>query len=583
MKSIISIILLSLSLVSTALRAEEVQATVMTVSGKTQFYDASGQGQALKPGTLLRQGTRITTEGSSLAVLLLADGSKLSIGPNTEMTLTELTKDGESFGNVFNLLKGLIRASVQKLTVGSKFEIASTHGVAAVKGTEYEAEVKDDGMEVRVKEGKVWLSDAKREHTEEIARDMKGNCRHDAIEKPHPMRKEEIERFGRWAYDNLPKDTKREREAAIFWNHLRPEQQAKAFGALREALGSTWDDITTLKAEERQERWRERAHRVDDRKLVSDEAQIDFTLGKCMIDRTGRKVRFDEFLIRPSADQIQFLNYTKREDRTDLVNAVNTYNKALPRRLGEARDINLKIWDHDPDFWVVKSTVVFANSANDSFAGGSWYFNPVKILNHWELPIEKVELRLNVPDISKPTVGGLLLEQYTRVTTPYSTNPLQAITAISTVASNTRVDASTGLSFGGNITPAQAVVTDLRWSGGIGFVAGNYYNFTNAPTVRLLTSDELGTGKGDLAWGERRAYSDGTHVDMTSYAIDENGKIRNAADLLSKGLFNAYLDLSFRTYEEVSISSNRFSALGNIDIVSQMMMWFSITKRADTL
>src|SRR4051812_27472610 len=111
MKFALKFLIIALSLLAPHLRADQVEATVISVSGKTQYYDASGQGQALKAGTVLRSGTRIATDQRGLAILLLADGSKLSLGPNTDVTLSEMTKSNESYGNVFMLLKGLIRAS----------------------------------------------------------------------------------------------------------------------------------------------------------------------------------------------------------------------------------------------------------------------------------------------------------------------------------------------------------------------------------------------------------------------------------------------------------------------------------------
>lgn len=590
MKFAITLLIALLSLTAQTLRAEDLQATVISVSGNTQYYEGSGSGQALKAGTMLKSGTRIATDQKGLAILLLADGSKLSLGPNTDLTLSEMTKNGESFGNVFNLLRGLIRASVQKLTVGSKFEVTSTHGVAAVKGTEFECEAKDEGMEVRCSEGRVWLSDLRRLKTIEINREMKGSCGKDKVTEPKPMNKEEIRNFGTWANENLPKDTRRDAEDKRFWDSLRPDQKLEAINALRGALGDTWDEITTLKAEEREHRWRERLHGADERKLAGEDAQVDFALRKTMLDRQGRRVRFDEFLIRPSANQLQFLNYTKREDRTDLVNVVNTYNKNLPNSLGDARDINKKVWIQSapPAWWVRSSTVVFANSGNDSVAGATWFFDPVYLqgvcgCSHWELPVQKIELGLNLPDIARPTLAGslnigttgILLERYERFDNLAAANASPLLGTTSSLGSNS-------LASGPGAASLAALGSSLRWTGGIGFSApGSLANV--APVVTGLSAASLGVGPGDLAAGERRTYADGTYLEFRTYAIDENGRVQNLPDLLDKGVFSAYLNLAFKTYQEISWTSNKFKGLGDIDIISQMMWWSTITKRADNL
>src|SRR5258708_25659945 len=112
MKIILSLLLPMVALATPSLRAENVQATVISTSGNTQYSDASGKATPLKAGLMLSPGARITTDQTGLAILLLADGSKLSLGPNTDLTLTEMTRSGDAHTNVFDVIRGLIRASV---------------------------------------------------------------------------------------------------------------------------------------------------------------------------------------------------------------------------------------------------------------------------------------------------------------------------------------------------------------------------------------------------------------------------------------------------------------------------------------
>ncbi len=588
------LIILSLMLSGFAsLRAEETRATVLQVSGKVRFVAPGGSATDLKAGSMLVQGTRLATGEAAVAVLMLADGSRLTVGPNTELTLSELTKSDSGFGNVFKLIKGFLRATVQKLATGSKFEVHGANAVAAVKGTEYEAEVKDDGLEVRVDEGKVWLSDLKRERVEEVAAGRAARFIRNAIEKSRDLssdeaaemkqRREALENYLRgqagqgnlgaqailvaaWAKDSLPQH---QHEYSL-WDRLRPEQKVKLLLALRESMGDTWDDITLLKHEQRQAKWRDRLRSADERRLAAEEAHIDFMRGKSMLDRKGRRVRFDEFLMRDPAQphKMQFLNYSRREGRTDLINVVNTYNQALPRSLADARGMNQKVWISAPSYWVVQSMVAFANGDNN-FAGETAFFDPVKplLVNIWELPIKSIELRLNMDNINllqMPNLAagnGTLLERYDRATDG---------------TGNLVTAAANAISF------SQAKTSNLIWNGGIGFVG--YLDPSNvAPVNQDLNSVALGGLAGDLAGGFKRTYADGTWIGMSTYAIDENGRVRNWAEFADRPLFDALLDLAFRSYQEIEITSSAFTGSGDIDVVSQMLWWYTITKRADTL
>lgn len=81
--------------------------------------------------------------------------------------------------------------------------------------------------------------------------------------------------------------------------------------------------------------------------------------GKTLIDAFGRRVRVEEYLLRPSADSFQFVSFNFRDDRTDLASVEVTANQALPERLADAG--NLWFSPGAPSYWAVKQRLTMTN------------------------------------------------------------------------------------------------------------------------------------------------------------------------------------------------------------------------------
>ena len=571
--------------------ATDLAATMLRAEGKGRVVLPTGTDGEFKAGVMLRAGSRILTEESALAVLLLADGSRVNIGPNTDLTIADLSEDGGKNSTVFELLKGLFKASVQKLTVGSRFEVKTPDAVAAVKGTEYEVEVTDKGTEARVKEGKVWLEDAAREHKAVVGKRMSCTCdRKGPLHDPRRMTRDEVRHFGEWAKEStsghsgayLPVD--QAKQAA--WAALRPEQREQVRQDLIESLGDTWDDIVGLSAEERQERWRDRLRDNDSRRMAAEGAKVDFALGKCAIDRQGRRVRFDEFVLRPAGNQLQFLNYTRRDDRTDLVSAINTYNTNLPHNLSDATGLNQRLWlqgySSPPQYWVTDSALVAGNSANDSFATSTSFYDPYfRTAGFWELPVKDVDVRMNIPDLHAPRVGGMQVEHWVR--TALTNLPSPTLTAA--VGANRGTLAVLLRSAPGttnnipNTTDINA--SNLVWAMGI--------NGTQ-PTTTLLDLSGLEAKPGDLAFGFKRTYNTningelGKTLEFRTYVINENGEVVNLAGVPPDKLLETFVNRKLiASLEQIEIRSNLFNSDDGINIVSKLLFLHDLTKTQDQL
>jgi hypothetical protein len=593
--------------------ASDQAATLLKTTGKGCVVLPDGAAGEFKAGMTLKPGSRVVTEEAGQAVLMLADGSQVNLGPNTDLTVSELSQDGNKRVTVFELLRGLFKASVQKLTVGSRFEVKTTDAVAAVKGTHFEVEVTDEGTDARVEEGKVWLQDAKSERKEVIEEhkacraERKGEWR-----GVRDMTPQERENFGRWVAESLPGGhsgaylpVDQAKRAA--WDKLRPEQRRKVGKDLADSMGAQfWDDVLGLRAEERQERWRDRLRDCDERHLAAEGAKVDFALGKSVIDRQGRRVRFDEYLLRPAADKLQFLNYSRRENRTDTLSSINTYNKALPTNLSDAKGINQRLWvqgfSTPPEFWVKDQALVGGNSLGDSFAMSTSYYDPYfrVLVGFWELPVKDVDIRLGIPDLNAPRVGGIVVEYWTRQYVG-GLNPIGGATVMGPSATLTPVAGQLAA-----VNPFRAVAGTTNNLPSSGFldgvssplIGGTDINNTNLvwslgaaatlPTTTLLSLDELGAKPGDIAFGFTRTYHTpgalGMTLEFRNYVIDENGQIVNLAGIPPDQLMDEFVKRDLiASLDQIELRSNQFQSSDGINIVSKLLFLHDLTKTQDQL
>jgi hypothetical protein len=136
-------------------------ATVLAIDGVAQV-DENGTWRDLEESEPLDAGDRVRTSDGASLHLVLADGSSLVLGPNSEATLQSLGSGGEGSQTFIALASGLINAMVEHLKPDSRFEIQTPSATAAVKGTDFEVSNgdPDHGTGVTVNEGTVQLGDS---------------------------------------------------------------------------------------------------------------------------------------------------------------------------------------------------------------------------------------------------------------------------------------------------------------------------------------------------------------------------------------------------------------------------------------
>src|SRR3989338_3343944 len=85
----------------------------------------------------INEGDRIRTGTDGRMELLLQDGSKLSIGNNTEMEITRFLIDKDKRSGTIFLIKGKLRAIVAKFSGRTDMKVKTPTAVAGIKGTDF--------------------------------------------------------------------------------------------------------------------------------------------------------------------------------------------------------------------------------------------------------------------------------------------------------------------------------------------------------------------------------------------------------------------------------------------------------------
>ncbi len=112
----------------------------------------------LNKGDRLNVGDGVRTGRDGYVRIKLADGSTLSVEPETRLMFNRLTQYGRGAmaDTRMNLEQGRIETRVEPTeTRGSRFEIHTPSAVAAVRGTRFGLEARSDGTLLEVREGEV--------------------------------------------------------------------------------------------------------------------------------------------------------------------------------------------------------------------------------------------------------------------------------------------------------------------------------------------------------------------------------------------------------------------------------------------
>jgi hypothetical protein len=460
-------------------------------------------------------GQEIRTHRGASAELSFSDGSKVLINSFTIFSIDKTDAKEQSF----SLKVGRIRAAFAGL-LSSRISIHTPTAVAAVRGTVFDVGV-DEGKntQVTMAEGVLEVKDNKGREAV-ITSEETLKIGENGMERPHMLAL------------NDPGSLQAVRPYAV--------HQEMARDATRTML----EDLRN-------------------RELKANEAQ----LGKDVVDAFGRRVRLEEYLLRPDAKSFELLFLSHRQDRFDWGHFVETFHAAIPNDLSQVPAIVASgfLASNRPTNWL-KSLEFYATNTVDSdkeklvlgdptqinFAG---YNGGVAKLLWYPATVDFTQT------LSGPGVPGLSRDQFVQhqdwnTTAPgqffwqQNVQPLAGVNTNISFANAGSVLDTNGVMFFGRLDPtSQASVN----AGGI-TATGALYAATNS-----VGATPSGPNNADLL--TKTTYPDGSTLSVEKFLVSNEGKILDFSNPTSD-IFN-----HDGTYNlEINIQSSLFQGR-DIDVL----------------
>lgn len=264
-------------------------AYIDALRGEVEYKKAGAAEWTLLQGeekVRLGNGDELRTARASTAEILMDDGSRVKLAPQSAFRMTSESKDAVSLGLYF----GRVRSWVKKFS--KKFEVRTPSAVCAVRGTDFMVAADAEGnSRVEVYDGAV------------LTGDSKGNTglvrEGQAVDVPAGGRMRD------------------------------PQQNPNQPGDMNSSIGSPSQAA-------RNEIYNELS-KDDVIARAQDELQsAEFQSRKVAIDAFGNRVRMEEYTIRPEANQFKYVVLNTRGDRFDFGKILFTFNAALPANLSDA-------------------------------------------------------------------------------------------------------------------------------------------------------------------------------------------------------------------------------------------------------
>lgn len=287
----------------------------------------------INSGVKIKAGAEIQTAKDSRAELLFPDGSRFRLGNETLFKVEETSPKIAGFKLMFGKLKAAVSGYF-----ASRFEVRTPAAVCAVRGTQFDVDVARSGAtEMNVDEGLVEVSDTRG--------------------KMAVVSSEERIKVG---LDGLT------RPETVSLKDSRAEEAARPYAVRQETA---------------RERTRTMIEELRNRELKANEAQ----LGKDAIDAFGKRVRLEEYLLRPSDSEFKVLFLSKRAaDRLDWGSLDEQFHARIPDDITQVGSIidGMYFSKTAPANWMtnfevyltntidsVKETIAFGDPTQVNFSG----------------------------------------------------------------------------------------------------------------------------------------------------------------------------------------------------------------------
>lgn len=337
----------------------QYEAKVMSLRGEVTI-----DGRKVSKGVIIEEGDEINTGAGAKAVIKFPDRAKITLEERSRLKVKELERN-----RIFNLQIGKVEVSVKKLRPREKFQVHTPVSVCAIRGTRFSVEVKADRTTtVKVFEGVIaarWLPEEERE----------------ILIHPH----QQLE---------IPPDEAPSRPTPI--EEARRPEVKKAFAEL-------------VKEEVRMDMTKEQVQAAAAQEIKLAEYQQ----GKALIDVFGKRVRVEEYIVRPIENQFKMVVLNEREKRFDYFTWKASFDKSLPTDLTLAtRWVNWKQGAAPPDYYLTKNE----RGASNTVDKVEWTEQTSQNQPLYQDGLYKSDLTLTSYKINNQEKLGLGIEKFTQET-----------------------------------------------------------------------------------------------------------------------------------------------------------------------
>ena len=262
----------------------------------------------------LNLGDTVATESDGRATIVFDEGARVQVNPDSQFSLGK-TKDA----NVVELATGRIKAWVQGAAKG-RFNVKTPLAVAAVRGTEFDVAFEKE-MLVEVYDGLIGVQDLLGNEVLVASGERLRVKPGQPLERPERL------------------------EGRVLADPKSEIKREVVLGMSKEAVQSA----------------------------AAQEARLaEYQEGKTLIDVFGKRVRLEEYIVRPAADAFKLVALNERDDRFDYFYYQGTFNKSLPTDLSVAlADVNGKTGATPPDYFLTAYESGRSNTADTIKENGS--------------------------------------------------------------------------------------------------------------------------------------------------------------------------------------------------------------------
>lgn len=264
----------------------------------------------------LNEKDEIRTGAGGRVVLLLSNGGRISLQENSNLALNELQENSVQVA----MNAGTMNVKVKKMGAIGKFQVGTPASVCAVRGTNFtiSAGERDTGVECYRGSVSVKKSGSLEETT--LSRWQKIQVSQDKpLGSAVAMNKEE---------KNIV--------LAPVINELNQEVR---MGMSREAVQAA---------------------------AAQEIKKAEYQQGKSLIDAFGKRVRLEEYIVRPEANSFKMVVLTERQNRFDYMTWKATFNDPLPTDLRDATKwLDESTWGStQPTYWLTKNESAISNTVD---------------------------------------------------------------------------------------------------------------------------------------------------------------------------------------------------------------------------